>query len=157
MRPLLTLAILTFATSTLSAAEIRMTVTTDPVLPKGGEIALVSAGKPGPTLKGFEAILQTKEFGKELDLAGAGPFDVYFTPKGGLPILVIAGWKVSKGSNALKPGAHLGTVFVRGDDLPRSGGIVVTNTDDPGPGAKGHAPIQSVSDYKEDLVVPAGF
>ena len=48
-------------------------------------------------------------------------------------------------------------MFVRGDDLPRTGGIVVTATDDPGPGEKGHAPLQNVPDYKEDLVVPAGF
>jgi len=87
MRLLLTMAILAFATLAVCAAEIRVTVTSDPVLPKGGEMTLVLASQPGPAAKGFDAVLQTKEFGKELDVAGTGPFDVYFTPRGGLPML----------------------------------------------------------------------
>ena len=157
MRPLLAFALLAFPSLATAAEEIRVTITPSAALPKGGEIALVPTGKPGPAAKGFNAVLQTKEFGKEVAIVGAGPFDVWYTPKGGNPVLAVAGWKVAKGSNELKPGSHLGTVIVRGDDLPRAGGIVVTSTDDPGPGAKGHAPIQQVPDYKEDLVVPDGF
>jgi len=157
MRALLTVALFAVASVGSAAEAIRVTITPGAVLPKGGEIALVPAGKPGPAAKGFNAVLQTKEFGKELEVSGAGPFDVYYTPKGGKPVLAVAGWKVAKRSNELKPGSHLGTVYVRGDDLPRAGGLVVTTTGDPGPGEKGHAAIQTVSDYKEDLVVPAGF
>jgi hypothetical protein len=47
-------------------------------------------------------------------------------------------------------------VFVRSDDLPRADSVVVTATDDPGPGEKGHVALQKAGDYKEDMVVPAG-
>ena len=158
MRLPLAIAILTFAPLAPAADDIRVTIASGPVLPKGGEAVLVSAGTtPSPTGKDFQAVLRTKEFGKELEIAGVGPFDVYYTPKGGRPVLAFAGWKLVKGANELKLGSHLGTVFVRGDDLPRSGGLAITATDDPGPGAKGHVPVQSVQDYKEDIVVPAGF
>jgi hypothetical protein len=157
MRALFAFAFLTFPTLSFAADAIRVTITPSAALPKGGEVAIVPAGKPGPATKGFNAVLQTKEFGKEVEIVGAGPFDVYYTPKGGLPVLAVAGWEVKSGSNELRPGSHLGTVFVRGDDLPRSGGLVVTATGDPGPGEKGHSAIQKVPDYKEDLVVRDGF
>jgi len=123
-------------------------------LPKGGEVIVVPAGKPGPGAKEFRPTLQSKIFDRELDLDGAGPFDVYFTPKGGRAVLAIAGWKPAK---ELKLSSHLGTVYVRGDDLPRASAIVLTLREDPGPGEKGHSPIQTAADYKEDLVVPDGF
>ena len=156
MRPLLALAFLAFPVFA-SAADVRVTIVASPALPKGGEVALVPPGKPGPAAKGFNAVLQTKEFGKELEIVGAGPFDVYYTPAGGKPVLAVANWKVAKGANELKPSSYLGTVYVRGDDLPRAGAIIVTATGDPGPGEKGHVAIQSVPDYKEDIVVPDGF
>lgn len=156
MRPLIAFAFLMFPTSA-KAAEVKITLSTTAIIPKGGEVALVPTGKSGPADKGFTAVLKTKEFGKELDLLGTGPFDVWFTPKGGKPVLAVTNWKVEKGANELNLGSYLGTVFVRSDDLPRTVGIVVAATDDPGPGEKGHAPLQNVPDYKEDLVVPAGF
>ena len=156
MRPLIAFAFLMIPPSAM-AADVKITVSTMAIIPKGGEVALVPTGKSGPADKGFTAVLKTKEFSKELDLLGTGPFDVWFTPKGGKPVLAVTNWKVENGANELKLGSYLGAVFVRGDDLPRTGGIVVTATDDPGPGEKGHAPLQNVPDYKEDLVVPAGF
>ena len=68
--------------------------------------------------------------------------------------MAVAGWKPAK---ELKLSSRLGAVCVRGDDFPRASAIVLTLQDDPGPNAKGHAPIQTVADYKEDLVVPDGF
>ena len=47
--------------------------------------------------------------------------------------------------------------LVNATDSPKVESIVVTDEKDPGPGEKGHTPIQRVADYKEDLVVPAGF
>ncbi len=156
MRPLLALTILAIA-SHAEGADFTIAVPPSPALPKGGEVALVAPGQPGPTNKGYQPILKSKEVGQALDLADAGPFDIYYTPKGGLPVLAVAKWKVAKGANELKLGSHLGTVYVRGDELPRTAAVCVTATDDPGPGEKGHVAIQTVGDYKEDLVVPDGF
>ncbi len=156
MRTLFVFAILLVCSSAGAAEGSKVTIT-GAGLPKGGEVTLVSAAKPGPAEKGFQAVLQTKEFDKEHDVARAGPFDAYYTPKGGKPVLAVAGWKAAEGANDLKLGSHLGTVFVRGDDFPRAKSVVITATDDPGPSEKGHAAVQAVPDYKEDLVVPAGF
>ncbi len=136
-----------------AAESSKVTFVVNPALPKEGEVALVPAGAPGPGAKEFRPTLQSKTFDRELDFEGAGPFDVYFTPKGGQAVLAIAGWKPAK---ELKLSSRLGTVSVRGDDLPRVSAIALTFQDDPGPGAKGHVPIQTVADYKEDLVVPDG-
>ena len=154
MRPHLAFALLAFSTCAGAAEVPKVRFVLGPALPKGGEIILVSAGKPGPTAKGFEAALRSKEFGEELELPGAGPYDAYFAPKGGQPVLALAGWKAEA---ELKLSAHLGTVLVRGDDLPRVGAVVLTLPGDAGPGEKGHAAIQSAGDYKGDLVVPPGF
>ena len=156
MRPMIAFAFLLYP-ALASAAEKTVTISSAGVIPKGGEAALVPTGKPGPAQKGFNAELQTKEFDKALNLLGEGPFDVWFTPKGGKPVLATTNFKVVGGMNELKLGAYLGSIYVRNDDLPRVSGIVVTATDDPGPGDKGHAPIQTVQDYKNDIVVREGF
>ena len=154
MRTAFLLVCLSCSIPSYATESTKVVFASSPALPKGGEVALVPAGKPGPGGKEFQPTLQSKMFDRELDLAGAGPFDVYFTPKGGRAVLAIAGWKPAK---ELKLSSRLGTVFVRGDDFPRASAIVLTLQDDPGPGEKGHAPIQIVADYKEDLVVPDGF
>ena len=152
-----TVSILAFFTCSMpipAVESFKVTFAPSPALPKGGEVALVPAGKPGPDAKEFRPSLQSKTFDRELDLVINGPFDVYFTPKGGRAVLAVAGWKPAK---ELKLSSHLGTVCVRGDDLPRASALVLTLQDDPGPGEKGHALIQTAADYKEDLVVPDGF
>ena len=155
MRPMIAFAFL-LVPALACAAEKSITISSAGVIPKGGEAALVPTGKPGPSQKGFNAELQTREFDKALDLRAEGPLDVWFTPKGGKPVLATTGFKVVGGMNELKLGAYLGSIYVRNDDLPRVSGIVVTATDDPGPGEKGHAPIQTVQDYKNDIVVREG-
>lgn len=155
MRPMLAFAFLIFA-PLASAAERTISISSAGVVPKGGELALVPTGKPGPADKGYNAVLQTKEFDKALDLLEAGPFDAWFTPKGGKPILATTNFKVVGGGNELKLGSYLGSVYVLGTDLPRVSAIVVTATVDPGPGEKGHIPIQTVPDYKTDIVVREG-
>ena len=157
MRHLLALAILAFPVWAMAADVPRIKVLSSPAIPKGGEIIIVPAGQKGPGTKDFKAALQSKQFEKELDLPGAGPFDVYFALKAGKPVLTVGKWQVEKGVNELKLSSYLGTVFVRSDDLPRADSVVLTATDDPGPGEKGHVAIQAVNDYKVDLVVPAGF
>ncbi len=154
MRAAFTLVFLACSMPSRAAESSKVLFASGPALPKGGEVALVPAGKPGPSAKEFRPTLQSKLFDRELDLVGTGPFDVYFTPKGGRAVLAVVGWKPAK---ELKLSSHFGTVCVRGDDLPRARAIVLTLQDDPGPGEKGHAPIQTVADYKEDLVVPDGF
>lgn len=151
------LAVLALVPAFAKAGDVKIRITGSPVLPKLGEVSVVPAGKPGPDQKNFNAVLQTQEFGKEYDLLSGGPFDVYYTPAGGKPVLAVAKWKVKPGTNELKLDSHLGTIFVRGDDLPGASAIVLTAVGDPGPGEKGHAPIQKVAGYKDDAVVTEGF
>ena len=154
MRTASVLVLYALSTFASGAESSKVRLVPSPTLPKGGEVVLVPAGKPGPGAKEFRPSLQSKIFDREHDLEGAGPFDVYFTPKGGRAVLAIGGWKPAQ---ELKLSSHLGSVYVRGDDLPRASAIVLTLQDDPGPGEKGYAPIQTATEYKEDLVVPDGF
>lgn len=145
------------ATGSALAIEPPMVVfATGKAIPKGGTAVVVLAGKPGPGQKNHEAVATVTDFAVVTRLPHAGPFDLYFTPKGGLPVMVVAKWKAEGGKQTVTLGDHLGMVFVRSDDLPRADAVVVTATTDPGPGEKGHVAIQKAGDYKEDMVVPAG-
>lgn len=132
---------------------------TGKAIPKGGMVIVVESGKPGPGQKDHKAVGNIGDFptGTTMFLAGRS-FDLYYQPqaKGTLPVLVVAKWTPKAGKQTVAFSDHLGTVFVRGDDLPRADSVVVTATDDPGPGEKGHVAIQKAGDYKEDMVVPPG-
>jgi hypothetical protein len=91
-------------------------------------------------------------------LPADGPFEVEARPKGGISVLVAGKLIVKPGeTHELKLGDLLGTVEVFGDNFPRADRVVVTDERDPGPGEKGHVAIQSASDYRVDMAVPAGF
>lgn len=136
------------------ASEPHLIVVAGRVVPKGGTVIAVTAGKPGPGEKDHKPVATLSDFEKTAALPRNATFDLYFQPKRGLPVKMAAGWEPSDKPVALSD--HLGTVFVRGDDLPRADAVVVTFTTDPGPGEKGHSPIQKAADYKEDMVVPPG-
>lgn len=97
------------------------------------------------------------EAGKPAKLVAAGPFDVIATPKGGLPVTIAHKLEIKPGTtHALRLADFVGVVEVFGDNFPRAEAIVITAKDDPGPGEKGHAPMQRASDYRTDMVVPDG-
>jgi hypothetical protein len=153
----LALASFLFAvTSVIAADPPRITFATGRAIPKGGRVAVVEAGKPGPGRKEYKPIASVTDFTVASELPNAGPFDVSFTPKGGLPVMVLAKWSAKPGTQTVSLSDHLGTVFVRGDDLPRANAVVVTATTDSGPGEKGHVAVQQAGDYKKDMVVPPG-
>lgn len=136
------------------ASEPHLIVVAGRVVPKGGTVIVVTAGKPGPGEKDHKAVATLTDFEKTAALTWNTTFDLYFKPKRGLTVKMAAGWEPSDKPVALSD--HLGTVFVRGDELPRADSVVVTSTTDPGPGEKGHVAIQKAGDYKEDMVVPPG-
>ena len=125
-------------------------------IPKGGTVIVTPAGKPGPGQKDHKPVATATDVTGNTPLPAAGTYDLYFTPKGGLPVKLLEKWEAKVGKQTVTLSDHLGTVFVRSDDLPRADAVVVTATDDPGPGEKGHIAIQKAGDYKEDMVVPAG-
>jgi hypothetical protein len=97
------------------------------------------------------------DFEKVKPLPGAGPFEVWAKPKGGLAVKVLDKLTVAAGkTHELKLGEVLGVVEVFGDNFPRADKIVLTDTRDPGPGEKGHVAIQVAKDYRVDMAVPPG-
>jgi hypothetical protein len=157
MNPIATVALLCATASALAADPVSLGIELGKTLPKGGTVTVVTAGQPGPGQKGHAPTAVVTDFAKPAALPDAGPFDVYFTPKGGKPVLAAAKWKrAGPGKATLALGDYLGVVVVRGDDLPRADAVVITSVTDPGPGEKGHAAVQSAPDYKADMAVPAG-
>lgn len=152
--PRLALTAVLLCLSPAVASDPLLIVVAGRVVPKGGTVIVVTAGKPGPGEKDHQAVVTLSDFEKTAALPRNATFDLYFKPKAGLTVKMAAGWEPSDKPVALSD--HLGTVFVRGDELPRADAVVVTATTDPGPGAKGHTPIQKAGDYKEDMVVPPG-
>ena len=143
-----------FVTGSAVASDPLLIVVAGRVIPKGGTVVAVMAGKPGPGQKGHIATATLSDFEKSAKLPRGGPFDLYFKPKRGLPVKMVAGWGPSDKPLALSD--RLGTVFVRGDDFPRASAVVVTATTAPGPDEKRHIAVQNAGDYKEDMVVLPG-
>ncbi len=156
MTRLASVAVLFAAASVAALDPPELVIVYGRAIPKGGSVIVVEGGKPGPGQKDHKPVTTVTDFTANTPLPNTGPFDLYFTPKGGLPVKLLAKWEVKAGKQTVALGDHLGTVFVRSDDLPRADAVVVTATDDPGPGEKGHVAIQKAGDYKEDMVVPVG-
>ena len=110
------------------------------------------AGKSRP-------IVSIKELGKEIVLPDSGPLAVVVHPKNGERVLAVSRLSIRAGTTfSLKLADVLGSVDVfRADDFPRVKSIVLTKPDDPGPDEKGHERLQSVTDYRIELLVPEGF
>jgi hypothetical protein len=95
---------------------------------------------------------------QKLLLPDDGPFEVYVTPKAGLPIKVVDKLIVKSGKTAeLKLGELIGSVEVVGDNFPRADRIVLTDERDPGPGEKGHVAVQVTMEYRTEMAAPPGF
>jgi hypothetical protein len=56
----------------------------------------------------------------------------------------------------LKIADVLGAVEVFGENFPRADKVVLTDVKDPGPGEKGHVPVQVATEYRVDMLVPPG-
>jgi len=139
----------------LSVAADKSEVTISPCKAfsiKGGTVDLCWNGKPIPT-----PTITVIDFSKPTPVLQHSEYEVWFTPKGGLAVKLLPQWLAGAGANAIQLSDYLGTVVALGDGLPKAEAIVVTAESDPGPGEKGHKPIQRAADYKDDLIVPAGF
>jgi len=138
---------------TLAAeADRTLTVEVGQSLPTFSQIAVYRSGdaaKPKPL-----AIVAS---GTPTVLPSPGPFEVQATPKGGLRIVVAQKLEIPAGAaRTLKLAELLGVVEVLGDNFPRAESIVITAKQDPGPGEKGHVPVQRAKEYREEMVVPEG-
>lgn len=130
----------------------------DNLLPPMKSIAVVKAGEPGPGAAKHKAVAETAKYKEAVKLPGEGPYDVWWQPKSGKAVRVLSGMKVKDGETKdIKIDDHLGVVVFRGDDQPRASLITVAPQDDPGPDEKGHAPVQTATDIRVEMVVPAGF
>ena len=104
-----------------------------------------------------ESVGELKKLDAPLALPSDGPFEVWAKPKGGIAVKVAEKLTVKAGAtHDLKLGDVLGVVEVFGDNFPRADKIVLTDPRDPGPGEKGHVAIQTATDYRVDMAVPAG-
>ncbi len=146
-------------TASLASAEEKrtLTITTSKALPKFETIAIHKAGAVISGNSKVKPVFVAK-FGEPVALPGEGPFDVYVKPTGQEWVQAAVKLSVKPGENReLKLGELFGAVQVfQNDDSPRLGKIVITTQDDPGPDEKGHIAVQVGSEYREELVVPAG-
>jgi hypothetical protein len=135
--------------------ERKLTVGTSKALPPVEAVTVYPAGtRPGKQ----KPALTVTRLGEPVALPGEGPFDVWVKPKDGLAVRVAEKLTVKAGqTHELKLADVLGGVEVFGDNLPRADKLILTAPDDPGPGEKGHAPVQVASDYRVAMAVPEGF
>jgi hypothetical protein len=127
-------------------------------LPTFAEFAIYHSAdvKPGQALP-KKTVRRLTDLKETVTLPDDGPFDVYAVPKSGLPVRVVYKLSIASGNtHALKLGGVIGVVEVFGDNLPRAEAVVITATDDPGPGEKGHKPVQIAKDYRVEMAVPEG-
>jgi hypothetical protein len=98
-----------------------------------------------------------KAFGKPTTVASEGTFEVFVTPKGGLPVRVAEKLTVKAGDvYTLRLGDLLGSVEVFGDNFPRAAKVVLTDVKDDGPGEKGHVAVQEAKEYRVEMAAPPG-
>lgn len=103
-------------------------------------------------------VAESSTFDKPLALRAEGPFEVWVKPKGGTAVQVADKISIDAGTTyELKLVDRLGTIEVIGDDFPRAERIVITALRDPGPGEKGHTPLQSATAYRVPMCVPPGM
>jgi hypothetical protein len=92
-----------------------------------------------------------------LTLPAEGPVEVWVKPKGGIAVKSAADLNPATGKiHDLTLADILGVIEVIGDGLPRADKVVVTGVRDPGPGEKSHVAVQTASDYRAAMLVPAG-
>ena len=146
-------------TASSNAAEYRVTFTAaDRVLPAVKAITIVKAGEPGPGSPQFKAIAVTARYNESFKVPGEGPYDVWWQPKEGNAIKVVAGVKLKDGEQReFRVTDYLGVVNFRGDGQPRAALVTIAPQDDPGPDEKGHRAIQKAREFRVDMVVPDGF
>lgn len=148
------LALALTAAPALADGDRKLTVVTSKALPTIQTVALYPSGtRPGKE----KPALSVSKLGEPTALPGEGPFDVWATPKDGLAVRVAEKLTVKAGvTHELKLADVLGVVEVFGDNLPRADKLILTAPDDPGPGEKGHAPVQTAADYRVGMAVPEG-
>ncbi len=105
-----------------------------------------------------QSVGELSKFDKPFALPNDGPFEVFAKPKGGVPIKLTKKLTVKSGeTHELKLAEFIGAVEVFGDNFPRADKIVLTDERDPGPGEKGHVPVQVATEYRVDMAAPPGF
>jgi hypothetical protein len=159
MRLVLSLLALSILGNSALAAEhgLRFTAAENLLPPMKG-ISVVKAGEPGPGGPKYKAIAETSKYKETVKLPGDGPYDIWWQPKEGIAVRVIAGVKLKDGEEKeIKIDNYVGIVNVRGDGQPRAGLVTIAAQDAPGPDEKGHVAIQTAKDFRVDMVVPPGF
>ncbi|GIW83618.1 MAG: hypothetical protein WHU94_12560 [Thermogemmata sp.] len=104
-----------------------------------------------------EVVLESELFDQAVELPGEGPFHVEVVPQGGVPVRLAEKLMVEKGKTVrLRLEDRCGVVRIFGEGLPRPQRLVLTRARDPGPGVRGHQPVQQVSNYRQNMLVPPG-
>jgi hypothetical protein len=149
------------------AAMVGLFVTTAAAADNDRQLKVV-ASRATPTIESVtvyrtkdkkrESVAELTKFDVPLKLPDDGPFEVFARPKGGIAIKVAEKLMVKSGETRdLKLGDLIGAVEVFGDNFPRADRVVLTDERDPGPGEKGHVPVQVAADYRVDMAAPPGF
>jgi len=153
------LCLLLLLASTSSAADRGVRVTApEKLFPPMKALVIVKAGEPGPGLAKHQPIASIDRYKETLKFSTEGPYDVWWQPKTGQPVRVLANLTLKDGEEReIKLADLLGIVTFRGDEQPRASLVTIAPQDDPGPGEKGHRAIQTAHEFRVDMVVPDGF
>jgi hypothetical protein len=152
MRAALVLAVILAGSALADDGRYQLKVSTKRALPAVEKVTAYRT-KDGKR----EVAGELTKLDRPLELPGAGPFEVWVKPKGGLAVKAADKLTVKAGEPyELKLGEVLGAVEVFGDNFPRAEKVVLTDPRDPGPGAKGHAAVQVAKDYRVVMLVPPG-
>ena len=159
MRPSFFFTLICLTQSTIVAAEREVTFTASAgFLPPMQKIIIVAAGTPGPGQKNHQALAETNKYGTAVKLPGEGAFDIWWQPREGQAIRAMASVPCTKSEHKqINLADQIGIINVFGENQPRVRRVIITATDDQGPGVKGHHPIQSAKDFRIDMPVPEGF
>jgi hypothetical protein len=126
-------------------------------LPPMAKMGLVPADGYGPDSASYRPLAEVKNYEMDLRLPSAEKFDVWWVPKQGRPVRMLAGISISERKRVeFKPEEHLGVVKVMGDGLPAPKVVALVTPEGYGPDSASFHPVQSCAKYGEAMVVPAG-
>ncbi len=91
-------------------------------LPAMRSIVVVKTGESGPGAAKHKALASTGNYKETVRLTGEGPFDLWWQPKDGIAVKILAKVKLKAGEvKDVKIDDYVGVVTVRGDGQPCGG------------------------------------
>jgi hypothetical protein len=159
MFPVIALSVLMFTAEPMDQREVKFTLPADSSFPAPKKLVLVKTGSPGPGQPKHLPVAEMTETGKSVKLPNAGPFDVWWVPAhNGMATLILSAASFKeKVASEIALLDHVGGVRLRGDKFARAQLIAMTEPNAPGPDDDGYKPLATCPEFKQEMIIPAGF